>query len=459
MSPDRSDGHASASGHGRLTVEELRQRVATGDIHTVILGFPDMQGRLQGKRCSAAYFLDDVLDHGSGACNYLLSVNVEMEPQSGFAISSWGQGLGDFMLFPDPTSLRVLGWLSGVAVCFADVHWPDGRPVAPSPRQILRRQLERLAERGWIANAATELEFIVHRDSFAEAWDKGYNDLQPVSRYNIDYSLFGVTQADPLIERICRGLESSGIVVETAKGEANLGQHEINLRYDEALDTADKHVLFKHAVREIALQSGVSATFMAKLNAREGNSCHVHISLADARGDSLFAGQRDLFDQFIAGQLACMRELTLMFAPNINSYKRFTDRSFAPTAIAWGYDNRTCAVRVLGERAATRLENRLGGADVNPYLVLAAIIAAGLHGIDNRLALPPAEESDAYIAGHERVPLTLADATESFTASTMARAAFGDLVVDHYTRAAQIEIADFNAFVTDWEKKRGYERL
>lgn len=453
------DRAVAGAGPGRLSIEDLHALAQAGEIHTVLLGFVDMQGRLQGKRCSAGYFLNDVLGHGSGACNYLLSVNVEMEPQSGYSISSWEQGLGDFLLIPDTTTIRRVGWQPGVAVCFADTHWPDHEPVGPSPRQILRTQLQRLAERGWLANAATELEFIAHRDSYAEAWDKGYDELQPMSRYNIDYSLFGVAQADPLIGRICRALEASGIVVETAKGEANLGQQEINLRYDEALATADNHVLFKHAVKEIALQSGVSATFMAKLNAREGNSCHVHMSLADERGRAVFAHKPELFEHFIAGQLACMKELTLFFAPNINSYKRFADKSFAPTAIAWGRDNRTCAVRVLGSGSATRIENRLGGADVNPYLVLAAIIAAGLYGIDNKLALPPAEEHDAYVAGHERVPLTLTDATEAFAHSAVARAAFGDLVVDHYTHAAEIETAEFNTVVTDWEKKRGYERL
>lgn len=441
------------------SLDELRARVADGGIHTVLLGFVDMQGRLQGKRCSAKYFLDEVADHGAGACDYLLSVNVEMEPQSGYHISGWEKGHGDFTLAPDLSTLRIVGWREGTAICFADALWPDGTPVLPSPRQVLRAQLERLEKRGWIANAATELEFIAHKESYSQAWDAGYTDLTPLSRYNIDYSLFGVTQADPLIERICRGLEASGLVVETAKGEANLGQHEINLRYDKAMATADAHILFKHAVKEIALQEGVSATFMAKWNEREGNSCHVHMSLQGKDGAPVFAEQPTLFDHFIAGQLACMKEFTLLFAPNINSYKRFAERSFAPTAIAWGRDNRSCAIRLVGSGAATRIENRLGGADVNPYMILAATIAAGLHGIDNELTLPPAEEHDAYAAGHERVALTLADAAAEFSDSSIARAAFGDLVVDHYTRAAEIEVAEFNSTVTDWERRRGYERL
>lgn len=457
--PSGHDIVGSPETSGRLTVDDLRQRIAANEIHTVLLGFVDMQGRLQGKRCSAAYFLNDVLDHGSGACNYLLSVNVEMEPQLGYTTASWDTGYGDFVLIPDLSTLRIVGWRDGVAVCFSDAHWFDQRPVQPSPRAVLRTQLERLAERGWRAEAATELEFIVHEDSYADAWNRDYRDLRPITRYNVDYSLLGVTQADPLIETLCRSLEASGIVVETAKGEANFGQQEVNLRHDEALATADAHVLFKHAVKEIALQLGVSATFMAKYNAREGNSCHVHMSLLDTDGGAVFADQPKIFDHFIAGQLACMKEFTLFYAPNVNSYKRFSDRSFAPTAIAWGRDNRSCAVRVVGSGASTRIENRLGGADVNPYLVLAATIAAGLHGIDNELELPPAEERDAYSADHDRVPLTIGAATAAFTQSSTARASFGDAVVDHYTRAAEIEMNEFNAHVTDWEKRRGYERL
>jgi len=441
------------------TLDELRSRVDAGEIHTVLLGFVDMQGRLQGKRCSGRYFVDEVAGHGAGACDYLLSVDVEMVPQSGYEIAGWDKGHGDFTLSPDLSTLRVLAWQDGTAICFADALWPDGSPVVPSPRQVLRHQLDRLAERGWISNAATELEFIAHKESYEEAWNAGYADLTPLNRYNVDYSLFGLSQADPLINKICQNLEASGLYVESAKGEANFGQHEINLKYDEAMATADAHVLFKHAVKEIALQQGVSATFMAKWNAREGNSCHVHMSLQDQDGNAVFDKQPELFEHFIAGQLACMKEFTLFFAPNVNSYKRFANQSFAPTAIAWGRDNRSCAVRLVGSGPSTRIENRLGGADVNPYLILAATIAAGLHGIDNKLELPPAEEHDAYSAGHERVALTLRDAIDELRDSVTARNAFGDKVVDHYLRAAEVELEDFNSTVTDWERARGYERL
>lgn len=457
-----SPGHGttdSPTAGGRLTVDKLRSLIDNGEVHTVLLGFVDMQGRLQGKRCSASYFLNDVLDHGSGACNYLLSVNVEMEPQSGYATASWDKGYGDFVLIPDLDTLRIVGWRDGVAVCFSDAQWFDGTPVEPSPRTVLRTQLEKLAARGWRAEAATELEFIAHHESYEQAWNQDYRHLRPVTRYNVDYSLLGVSQADPLIETLCRGLEASGIVVETAKGEANFGQQEVNLRHDEALATADAHVLFKHAVKEIALQLGMSATFMAKINEREGNSCHVHMSLLEDSGDAVFAKHPELFDHFVAGQLACMSDFTLLYAPNVNSYKRFADRSFAPTAIAWGRDNRSCAVRVVGSGASTRIENRLGGADVNPYLVLAATIAAGLYGIDNKLPLPPPEERDAYAACHDRVPLSISAAIPAFARSAIARQAFGDAVVDHYTRAAEIELDEFNSVVTDWEKRRGYERL
>ncbi|ORV88591.1 glutamine synthetase family protein [Mycolicibacterium iranicum] len=441
------------------TLEELRERVESGEIHTVLLGFVDMQGRLQGKRCSGRYFVHEVADHGAGACDYLLSVDVEMNPQAGYDIAGWDKGHGDFTLNPDLSTLRVLAWREGTAVCFADAAWSDGTPVVQSPRQVLQRQLDRLAERGWTSNAATELEFIAHQETYEQAWNAGYVNLTPINRYNVDYSLFGLTQADPLITDICRALEDSGLFVETAKGEANYGQHEINLKYDEAMASADAHVLFKHAVKEIALRHDVSATFMAKWDNREGNSCHVHMSLQDQDGNAVFEQQPELFDHFVAGQLACLNEFTLFFAPNINSYKRFASRSFAPTAIAWGHDNRSCALRVLGKGPATRIENRVGGGDVNPYLVLAATIAAGLHGIDNQLALPPAEEHDAYSADHERIPLTLADAITSLRGSTTAREAFGDDVIEHYLHAAEIELAEFNSAITDWERKRGYERL
>ncbi|GAA2620064.1 gamma-glutamylethanolamide synthetase GlnA4 [Dactylosporangium fulvum] len=444
---------------GTIAADELRRRVDAGEVHTVLLVFVDLQGRLQGKRCSGRYFVDEVLVHGSSACDYLLAVNVEMEPQTGFALSGWEQGYGDFALVPDPATVRPAGWRDGTVVCFADAVHRDGTPVAPSPRQVLRRQLDRLAARGWTARVATELEFIVHRESYDEAWRRGYRDLTPGNRYNVDYSMFGSAELDPFLDRLIRVLHASGIGVETVKGEANLGQHEVNLRHQEALAAADAHAFYKHAVKEAARAEGLSATFMAKWNKREGNSCHVHFSLVDADGRPVFQTRPELLDRFVAGQLAAQRELLLAFAPNVNSYKRYTAGSFAPTAIAWGEDNRTCAVRVLGSGAGRRFENRVAGADVNPYLLVAAVVAAGLHGVDGNLPLPPAETSNAYLADHERLPAGLGEAVGLFRASRVATEAFGADVVAHYVRAAEVELADFSRAVTDWEKFRGYERL
>ncbi|MBS1879607.1 MAG: glutamine synthetase [Actinobacteria bacterium] len=443
---------------GKLTLEELRGLVDSGEVDTVLLAFVDMQGRLQGKQLGGAYFLSDVLDHGAGACSYLLSVEVEMAPQTGLSTSSWETGHGDFQLIPDLATLRLAAWRPRTAICLADPVWGGGEPVAPSPREILRRQLERLAERGWSASAATELEFIVHRQSYAEARERGYRGLTPTSDYNIDYSLLGMRGAAPLVDRLSAEMPRSGLELESAKGEANRGQVEINFRHSEPLEAADGHSVFKHAVKEIALQEGLAATFMAKWDEREGNSCHLHLSLADAEGP-LFAREQPVFDGFLAGQLACMRELTLLFAPNVNSYKRFAGESFAPTAIAWGRDNRTCAIRVVGAGGSLRIEHRAPGGDVNPYLALAAMIAAGLHGVDAGLEPPTAEVGNAYAKGAERLPEDLGEALAAFRASELAVGAFGAEIVEHYARAGEIELEAYRAAVTDWERIRGYERL
>jgi glutamine synthetase len=432
--------------------------VGSGEIDTVLLALVDMQDRLQGKQLGAPYFVTDVLDHGAGACSYLLSVEVEMEPQVGLSTSSWETGHGDFELIPDVSSLRLASWRPRTAICLADPVWPGGEPVVPSPRQVLRRQVERLAERGWTARAATELEFIVHRESYVEARERRYHNLTPVSGYNIDYSLLGIRAAAPLLDRLSAEMPRSGLELESVKGEANLGQLEINFRHSTPLETADGHSIFKHAVKEIATQEGLSATFMAKWNEREGNSCHLHLSLADAEGP-LFARDERLFERFLAGQLACMRELTLLFAPNVNSYKRFAGHSFAPTAIAWGRDNRTCAIRVVGSGSSLRIEHRAPGGDVNPYLALAAMIAAGLHGIDEGLEPEPEVTGDAYSSRSPRLPTELRDALALFRESEMAVCAFGADVVGHYARAAEIELEAYGAAVTDWERVRGYERL
>ena len=441
-----------------MTLEELEEAVARGDVDTVVLAIADMQGRLQGKRLTARHFLDDVVAHGAEGCNYLLAVDVDMNTVGGYAMSSWSRGYGDFVMKPDFSTLRPVPWQPGTAMLMADIHWEDGSDVVASPRQVLRRQLARLEERGWKAMAGTELEFIVFRDSYEQAWHKAYRDLEPANLYNVDYSLLGTARVEPLIRRIRNAMMGAGMQVENSKGECNFGQHEINFHYADALRAADDHVIYKNGAKEIAAEEGMAITYMAKYDEREGNSCHIHLSLGDDDGN-VFAADEGLFKSFVAGQLACLQELTLFLAPNINSYKRYVEGSFAPTAVAWGRDNRTCALRVVGHGSSLRMENRVPGADVNPYLALSALIAAGLHGIDAGLELEDAFEGNAYESDKPRVPHTLYQAHDRFRDSAVARDAFGQEVVDHYLNNAQIELAAHEAAVTDWERFRGFERL
>ena len=442
-----------------MNLSDLSAGVDAGEIDTVLVALADMQGRLQGKRFTAPHFLDAVVEHGAEACNYLLAVDVDMDTVSGYEMSSWNRGYGDFHLMPDLSTLRRVPWQEGTAMCLADIDWVDGGEVVASPRQILRRQLGRLAERGWKAYAGTELEFLVFKDSYEDAWRKGFRDLDPGNLYNVDYSLLGTARVEPLIRRIRNGMLGAELKVENSKGECNFGQHEINFLYDEALATADGHVIYKNGAKEIAAQEGMSITFIAKYDEKEGNSCHIHISLRGDDGTPIFTEQPEMFDRFLAGQLAGMRELTLLYAPHVNSYKRFAPGSFAPTAIAWGNDNRTCSLRVVGHGASKRVESRLPGADVNPYLALSALIASGLHGIEKELELEPAYVGNAYESDKPRVPGTLRDARDAFAASDVAKEAFGTDVVDHYLNNARVELAAFDAAVTDWELYRGFERL
>jgi glutamine synthetase len=435
-----------------MELDDLRSQVENGTIDTVLLAFTDMQGRLQGKRLTAEFFLDSVADHGAEGCNYLLAVDVDMNTVSGYAMSSWDTGYGDFVMQPDMDTLRRVGWHDGTALVLADLEWEDARPVLASPRQILRRQIARLAERGLEAFAGTELEFMVFRNTYEDAWNKAYRGLEPANYYNVDYSMIGTARVEPLVRRIRNAMADAGMRVENAKGECNFGQHEINFLYGPVLQTADHHSIYKTGAKEIAHQDGCAITYMAKFDEREGNSCHIHLSIANADGP--------LFDDaFLAGQLACMQELTLFYAPNVNSYKRFVEGSFAPTAVAWGHDNRTCSLRVVGHGKSKRLELRLAGGDVNPYLALSALIAAGLHGMDEQLELEPPFEGNAYESDKPRVPETLHEARERFAGSAVARAAFGDEVVDHYLNYADVELAAYNRAVTDWERFRGFERL
>lgn len=446
-----------------LSVEELHALVASGEIDTVVLAFPDMQGRLQGKRFAARFFLDEVLHHGTEGCNYLLAVDTEMNTVDGYAMSSWDRGYGDFAMHPDLATLRRVPWNAGTALLIADLAWNDGSPVVAAPRQILRRQLQRLAGLGFTAQVGTELEFIVFKDTYEQAWDANYRGLTPANQYNIDYSVLGTGRIEPLLRRIRNDMAGAGLTVESAKGECNPGQHEIAFRYDEALVTCDQHAIYKTGAKEIAAQEGVSLTFMAKYNEREGNSCHIHLSLADADGRNAMAaadgGMSDVMRHFLAGQLAALRDFSLLYAPNINSYKRFQPGSFAPTAVAWGHDNRTCALRVVGHGRSLRFENRLPGGDVNPHLAVAGLVAAGLYGIEQKLELPEACPGNAYTAEYAHVPTTLREAAELWENSPIALAAFGEEVVAHYRNMARVEVEAFDAAVTDWELRRSFERM
>jgi glutamine synthetase len=451
-----------------LRLEELHAAVTNGGEHaidTVVLAITDMQGRLQGKRFHAQHFLDEIVKDGSEGCNYLLAVDVDMNTVDGYAMSSWARGYGDFAMVPDLATLRRTPWQPGSALLLADLAWFDGTPVVASPRQILRRQLDRLREKGLIGYAGTELEFVVYRDSYEQAWQRGYRDLTPANLYNVDYSLLGTARVEPLLRRIRTEMAGAGLTPESAKGECNLGQHEIAFRFAEALTCADHHVIYKNGAKEIAAQEGMSLTFMAKPNEREGNSCHIHFSLRSADTDQPVFGDGHemsaLMKHAMAGMLATLREFTLMYAPNVNSYKRFQPGSFAPTAVRWGTDNRTCALRVVGHSAnSLRFENRVPGGDVNPYLAVAAMAAGVLYGIENELELEDAYTGNAYAdptAPH--VPRTLRDAAALWEAGGVAREAFGDEVVEHYANNAAVELAAFDAAVTDWELRRGFERL
>ena len=442
-----------------MELDELRAAVADGSVDTVLLAIADMEGRLQGKRLTAQHFLGEILENGSEGCSYLLTVDPDMTTVGGYEMTSWDKGYGDFEMTPDLSTLRPVPWHEATVMVMADANWHGGDPVVASPRQILKRQLDRLEERGLIANAATELEFIVFKDTYEDAWKKGFRGLEPANLYNIDYSLLGSARVEPLIRRIRNEMSAAGMVVENSKGECNLGQHEINFRYEDALKTSDQHVIFKTGAKEIASQEDCSLTFMAKWDEKEGSSCHIHISLADAEGGNAFAADQEMFEHFIAGQLEHTLEMTLLYAPQINSYKRFAEGSFAPTAVTWGKDNRTCSFRVVGHGEGLRVENRLPGADVNPYLAISAMIAAGLDGIDRKLALPPACEGNAYVSDAERVPTNMYAARDLFRDSTLANEAFGEEMVRHYVHRAEYEIESFEKAITDWEHFRGFERL
>ena len=439
-----------------LTLEELR---ADSSVDTVIMAFTDMQGRLLGKRLYRDFFFEQI-DHGHGTegCNYLLALEMEMDPVPGYEIASWERGYGDFELVPDLSTLRRIPWLEATALVLCDVQWADGSPVRPSPRQVLRAQVERARAHGFEVMVGSELEFYLLKETYEQAHARHYRDLTPSVPYILDYHILASTFAEPLIRQLRNGMVGAGMRVETSKGEAWPGQHEINFRYADALRMADDHVVYKNGAKEIAHLNGCSITFMAKPDHTWiGSSCHIHSSLW-RDGDSAFAGESDVFRSYLAGQIACARELALFFAPTVNSYKRFAAGTWAPTTLAWGLDNRTCGFRIVGSGSALRVETRIPGGDVNPYLAFAAIIAAGLYGIEQGLELPPRFEGNAYESDVERFPSTLREAIAALEAGTMARAAFGDDVVDHYLTYARTEQRQFDIVVTNWERERLYER-
>ena len=451
---------------GNLTLDELKAAVDAGEIDTVITAIVDMQGRLTGKRFHARFFLDHEVTETHG-CNYLLSTDLEMNTVPGYAAASWETGYGDYVHKPDFSTLRRIPWQPGTAMVLCDVlghHTHE--EVAISPRAVLKRQIARAEAMGFTPMMATELEFFLFRDSYTDLWDRGYRDLVPNTRYNIDYAIFGSGRDEPVMRAIRNGLYDAGIPVECSKGEADAGQEEVNILYSDALDTADNHVIVKSAVKEICQQQGISATFMAKYrHGKAGSSSHVHQSLfRDGRNvfhdrDAEY-GMSPLMRSYVAGLLEHARETTIFLAPYVNSYKRFCVGLFAPTRAVWSTDNRTAAFRVCGAGTkGVRIENRIGGADLNPYLAQASQLAAGLDGIERGLELGPEVAGDIYGAKDApEVPRTLRDAADLLEGSDFLRRALGDEVVDHYVHNARWEVEQHDFHVTDWEVQRGFER-
>ena len=449
-----------------LTLGQLTKDIEDGRIDTVVVAFTDMQGRLQAKFIHAPFFLSEVVGHDAEGCNYLLAVDIDMNTVQGYDVSSWDTGYGDMVMRCDMETLRYTPWREGSALVIADLldHHGEGIPV--SPRQILQRQLNRLRDMGMVALVGTELEFIVFEDTYEEAWDNAYRNMTPANRYNVDYSMIGSARVEPLLRDIRLNMAAAGMTVESAKGECNFGQHEIAFRYDDAQTSCDNHVIYKTGAKEIASNHGKSLTFMAKYNEREGNSCHIHLSFRGTDGSTVLAdssdkeqGLSDVGRAFIAGQLAHMRDLAMLYAPNINSYKRYQPGTFAPTAIKWGRDNRTCSYRLVGHGHGLRIENRAPGGDVNPYLAVAGMVAAGIDGIERNLQLEPPMQGNAYALDTDRVPTTLGEARELFVNSEFIRNAFGADVQKHYGHMAEVEIDAYNRAVTDWERYRSFERM
>ena len=442
-----------------LTLEELREDVAAGTVDTVIACFTDMQGRLMGKRLDAEYFLaENEAGHPGEGCNYLLALEMEMDPVPGYAIASWERGYGDFGLRADLATLRRIPWHEATVMVQCDVEWHDGTPVAPSPRQVLRAQIGKAEGLGFVPMFGSELEFFLFRETYLEAHAKHYHDLTPSVPYILDYHILAASFDEPFLREIRTSMKAAGMIVESSKGEAWAGQHEINFKFQDALRAADDHVVYKTGIKEIAHQRGCSVTFMAKPHHDwVGSSCHIHSSLW-RDGENAFAGETELFRHYLAGQIACLGDLAIFVAPVVNSYKRFAAGSWAPTTLAWGYDNRTCGFRVVGHGSSVRPETRIPGADANPYLAFAALLAAGLYGIEEKLELEPAFEGNAYESDVDRFPHALREAIDRLESSDVARRLLGDDVVDHYLNYARTEQELFDKTVTGYERERMFER-
>ena len=465
----RRDGAAPRPGgpgtvQGMLSLEELRREVEAGTIDTVVAAFTDMQGRLIGKRIQGEYFVEDVVAHGIEGCNYLLALDMEMDPVPGYEMANWERGYGDFEIVPDFSTLRRIPWLEGTALVLCDVVWDDGNPVVASPRQILIAQYERAHALGYTPMFASELEFYLYRDNYEQAAEKGYRDLTPTVPYIMDYHVLATTRDEDFMRQVRLGMQGAGIPVEFSKGEAWYGQHELNMRYADAVTSADRHTIYKNGVKEIAYKNGLAATFMAKPSEKDiGSSCHIHSSLVSVDGgESAFVDgheETDVFRHYLGGLRRHIRELALFVAPSVNSYKRYAAESWAPTSVSWGRDNRTCGFRIVGHGASRRVECRIPGADVNPYLGFAAVLAAGLDGIENEADPGPELVGNAYEAGQaEAFPSSLREAVDLWEGSSFVKQAFGEDVWAHYLNYGRTEQRLFDQVVTDYERARMFER-
>jgi glutamine synthetase len=447
-----------------LTLDDLRKEAEEGTIDTVVTAFTDMQGRLFGKRIEVEFFLEEAASHGVEGCNYLLALDMEMEPVPGYEMANWEKGYGDFGIAPDMSTLRLIPWLDRTAMVLADVVEHDGSPVVASPRQILIAVYEKAIEMGFTPYAASEIEFYLYKESYAEAWEKGYNDLTPTIPYILDYHILATTMDEQYLGAIRRGMQGAGIPVEFSKGEAWYGQHEVNFRYADAVTSADRHTIYKNGVKEIAFLNEISASFMAKPSEKDiGSSCHIHQSLVDSGGKSAFVDENgeetDTFRHFLGGMREHVKELALFIAPSVNSYKRYASESWAPTSVSWGRDNRTCGFRVVGHGQSHRIECRIPGADANPYLAFAALLAAGLDGIEKGTDPGPELKGNAYEAGEaEPFPSSLREAKELWDGSDFVKSAFGEAVQNHYSNYARYEQQEFDQVVTDYERRRMFER-